>query len=176
MNHLMTHRGFTLAVEGQRGYVDLPVIDRLYHHMETTNNFAEDFNYVADTLKAARQMLFDRNGRFILAQQLNIPCSHWVFNFTVSTLAYISGEPRKLSLENYRDLMLFHPKDVVAVNAKAVVAAHNLGWLFSADPSTILTRWLSHEDGLTDMVMSLNLIGGSLPAGWYHQTDGRPPS
>lgn len=176
MSHLKTHRGFTLDANGSHGYVDLPVIDTLYHHMETTNNFAEDFGYVKDVLKAAKQMLFDRTGRFILAKQLHTPCSHWVFNFTVSTLAFIGGEPRKLSLENYRDLMLFHPKDIVAVDAKAIIREQNLGWIFDVDASTILSRWLSQEDGLTDLVMSLNLIGGSLPPGWYHQTEGRPPS
>jgi hypothetical protein len=72
--------------------------------------------------------------------------------------------------------MLFHPKDVVAVDAKAIIREQNLGWVFDADASTILSRWLSQEDGLTDLVMSLNLIGGSLPNGWYHQTEGRPPS
>lgn len=173
---LKTHRGFSLTTDSRTGYVDLPVIDTLYHHMETNNNFADDFGYVQDVLKAAKQMLFDSKGQFILARQMTTPCSHWVFNFTVSTLAYISGEPRKLSLENYRDLMLFHPADIVAVDSAAIVRQHNLGWVFTADASTILTRWLSHEDGLTDLVMSLNLIGGSLPNGWYHQTEARPPS
>lgn len=176
MSHLKTHRGFTLDINGDSGYVDLPVIDTLYHHMETNNNFAEDYGYVKDVLKAAKQMLFDRNGRFILAKQLNTPCSHWVFNFTVSTMAFIGGEPRKLSLENYRDLLLFHPTDIVKVDASGVIREQNFGWVFDADASTILSKWLAMEDGLTDLVMSLNLIGGSLPPGWYHQTEARPPS
>lgn len=171
MSSLKTHRGFTLSTGGKHGYVDLPVIDTLYHHMETTHNFIEDFGYVADVLKAAKQMLFDSNGQFILAKQMNTPCSHWVFNFTVSTLAFISGEPRKISLENYRDLMVYHPKDIVAVDSSAIVRQQNLGWVFGADASTILTKWLSREDGLTDLVVSLWLIGGSLPDGWFHHTD-----
>jgi hypothetical protein len=173
---LTTHRGFTLSTDGRHGYVDLPVIDTIYHHMETNNHFADDWSYVQDVLKAAKQILFDRNGQFLLAKQLTIPCSHWVFNFTVSTLAFLSGQPRKLSLENYRDLLIFHPTDMVSVDSKGVVREQDLGWAFSADASTILSRWLSQEDGLTDLVMSLNLIGGSLPKGWYHQTEARPPS
>ncbi|MND13072.1 hypothetical protein D3C76_670990 [compost metagenome] len=176
MSQLLTHRGFTISQGDKHGYLDLPLIDTLYHHMETNNHFAGDFGFVQDVLKAAKQILFDRNGQFLLARQLNIPCSHWVFNFTVSTLAFISGVPRKLSLENYRDLMLFHPQDIVAADSKAVVRQQDLGWVFSADASVILSRWLQQEDGLTDLLMSLNLIGGSLPAGWYHQTEGRPPS
>jgi len=176
MSGLKTHRGFTLDPNGQRGYLDLPLIDTLYHHMETKANFEHDFDYVKDVVRAAKQVLFNRKGDFILAQQLNIPCSHWVFNFAVSTLAYIQGQPRKIELENYRDLLLFHPTDLVSVDGSRIVRENNFGWYFGVDAGKIIQRWLAQEDGLTDLVMSLNLIAGSLPPGWFHQTEARPPS
>lgn len=173
---LMTHRGFTIDKQGQNGYVDLPLIDRVYHHMETTHNFADDFEFVKDVLAAAKQILFDRDGRFLLAKQMNTPCSQWVFKFTVSTLLYLSGEPRKISLENFRDLMVFHPTDVVATDSSLVVRQNNLGWVFDASASTILSRWLAQEEGLTDLVMTMYLVGGSLPTDWYRGADQRPPT
>lgn len=170
MKGLMTHRGFMLAMDGRPGYLDLPLVDKVYHQMETQHNVDKDYEYVKDVLAAAKQVLFDKNGRFILAKQLNSPVSRWVFNFSVSTLAFISGEPRKISLENYRDLLAYHPKDIISTDASEIIREQKLGWLFDVDASVVLSRWLSREDGLTDLVVSMYLVAGSLPDGWFHHT------
>ncbi len=170
MSHIKTHRGFVLDSSTRPGYLDLPLVDTLYHHMETEVGFEHDYDYVKNVIQAARQILFDAKGQFVLAKQLHAPCSHWVLNFTVSTLKYISGEPRSIELENYRDLMPFHPKDVVKVDPSAIIRENNLAWMFTSDPGTIISCWLGQEDGLTDLVMSLNLIAGSLPTGWHEHS------
>lgn len=173
MSHLKTHRGFTLDARssGPEGYIDLPLVDTLYHHMETRHDFAGNLDYLQDVLQAAKQLMFTRDGRFILSQQLKTPCSHWVLAFSLSTLGFINGEPRKMALENYRDLMVYHPKDVVKVEAGKLIREQDLGWFFTASADEILSCWLSREDGLADLVQSLYLIGGSLPEGWHEHSD-----
>ncbi|QTH80397.1 hypothetical protein PA10_00199 [Pseudomonas phage pPa_SNUABM_DT01] len=173
MSQIKTHRGFTLSTDpnAARGYIDLPLVDTLYHHMETKTNFEHDYGYVQDVLKAARQILFTADGRFILANQVKVPCSHWVLHYTLSTLAFIAGKDRQLSLENYRDLLVFHPKDIVAADHGKLIRELDLGWFFGASAGDILSCWLAREDGLTDLVQSLHLIGGSLPPGWHEHTD-----
>jgi len=173
MSHLKTHRGFTVAVGAayQEGYVDLPAVDTLYHRMETTRDFAEDYQYLQDVLQAAKQLLFTRDGRFILIKQVHVPCSHWVMNFALSTLGFIQGQPRTMALENFRDLLVFHPNDVVKVNSSQLIRDHKLDWFFTATPGEILGCWLSREDGLTDLVQTLHLVGGSLPDGWHKHSD-----
>lgn len=173
MSHLKTHRGFSVDAQSAHphGFIDLPLVDRLYHRMETTHDFADDFGYLQDVLHAGKQLLFTRQGRFILAQQVKTPCSRWVLDFTLSTLGYIKGNgPRKMALENYRDLMIFHPKDIIEADAGALIRAHGLDMFFTASPGDILGWWLSQEGGLTDLVQSLQLIGGSLPEGWHEHS------
>lgn len=173
MNRLRTHRGFTVenAPGVSRGYLDLPLVDMLYKRMETTHNWEHDFSYLTDVVRAAKQVLFNQRGQFILAHQLRTTCSPWVLHFTVNTLRYLNGEPRQLSLENYRDLMVFHPRDEVLADHSALIRTHDLGWLFSATPEEIICKWLSCEDGLTDLVLSLHLVGGSLPADWHDRSE-----
>ena len=173
MSHLKTHRGFSVDTHSAhpQGYVDLPLVDRLYHRMETTHDFAEDFEHLQEVLQAARQVLFTRNGKFILIQQVKTPCSRWVLDFTLSTLAFIKGDgPRRMALENYRDLLVFHPKDVIERNADQLIRDHDLTGFFTATPGDILSCWLSREDGLTDLVQSLYLIAGSLPENWHEHS------
>ncbi|MNI70753.1 hypothetical protein D3C76_112570 [compost metagenome] len=173
MSQLQTHRGFTLAAQSKhpRGYIDLPVVNTLYHHMETKHNFADDCDYVKDVLAAARQVLFTSDNKFILASQVKIPCSHWVLSYTLSTLAFIMGQDRQISQENFRDLMVFHPKDIVKPDHGKLIRELDLGWFFGASAGEILSRWLAREDGLTDLVQTLHLVGGSLPPGWHENTD-----
>lgn len=174
MSRLLTHRGFTLGhldAPGA-GYLDFPLTDVLYRRMETTHDWVNDFGYLTDVITAAKQVLFNTRGQFILAHQLKEPSSPWVMHFTISTLRYLCGEPRTMSLENYRDLMLYHPQE------SAVVADHGqlirdlgLQWMFSTNPGKLIGKWLEQEDGLTDLVMSLQLIGGSLPDGWHDRSE-----
>jgi len=173
MTVLKTHRGFALDAQSAHpaGYVDLPLVDTLYHRMETTNDFVGDFDYLQDVTQAAKQLLFNSAGHFILTQQLKTPCSNWVLNFTLSTLGFINGRARNMALENFRDLMVFHPVDVVSADFSKLVRELDLGWMFTATAGDIIGTWLSREDGLTDLVMSLKLIGGSLPKDWHEYSD-----
>lgn len=173
MSILKTHRGFILDSKSSHpaGYIDLPLVDTIYHHMETVDLFQNDFGYLEDVLRAAKQVLFDSKGRFILINQLKERPSAWVLSFTLSTLRFINGEQRQVSLENYRDLMVFHPSDAVVVDYGKLVREHNLGWFFEASAGQILAAWLAQEDGLTDLVQSLHLVAGSLPEGWHDRSD-----
>ncbi|MCY1352911.1 hypothetical protein D9M68_19450 [compost metagenome] len=172
MSVIKTHRGFILdtASNHPAGYIDLPLIDKLYHRMETINNFELDFSYLEDVVAAAKQVLFTRTGKFILLNQLKEHQSNWVMNFSISTLNYINGKTRALALENYRDLMVFHPTDTISVDAGKLIRENDYGWMFEASKGEIIAAWLSQEDGLTDLVVSLYLIAGSLPDGWHEHS------
>jgi len=174
MSHLKTHRGFSVDTQSSHptGYIDLPLVDTLYHRMETTHDFGHDLDYLQDVLKAAKQLLFTRHGRFVLAHQVKTPCSRWVLDFTLSTLDFINGcGPRKMAMENYRDLMVYHPKDVAQADAEKLVRERSLGWFFTATPGEVLSAWLSREDGLADLVQTLYLVGGGLPDGWHEHSE-----
>jgi len=173
MSIVKTHRGFILDSKSPHpaGYIDLPLVDELYHRMETTDNFEHDFGYIEDVVKAAKQVLFTSKGEFVLLKQLVEKPSHWVMNFSISTLKYINGDARALSLENYRDLMVFHPKDQVSVDAPKTTRENGFGWLYKAKPHEIIAAWLRHEDGLTDLVMSMYLVAGKLPDKWHDRSD-----
>lgn len=170
---IKTHRGFILDTASQQpaGYVDLPLIDKLYHRMESVNDFEHDFDYLEDVVAAAKQILFTRSGYFVLLNQLKNKPSHWVMNFTLSSLGYLNGKPRAMSLENYRDLMVFHPQDQVDIDYGKVIRENDFGWMYKATKGEIISAWLSKEDGLTDLVLSLYLIAGGLPAGWHDHSD-----
>jgi hypothetical protein len=173
MSVIKTHRGFIMdkASSHPAGYIDLPLIDRLYHRMETVTNFEHDFGYLEDVVAAAKQVLFTRTGKFVLLEGLKELQSHWVMNFSISTLNFINGKARALALENYRDLMVFHPKDAAAVDASKIIRDNDYGWMFTATPGEIIADWLAKEDGLTDLVFSLHLIAGSLPDNWHERSD-----
>lgn len=174
MTILRTHRGFVLDSNSKQpaGFVDLPVVDTLYHRMETTHDWQDDFDYLNQTVAAAKQLLFNGHGRFIIAKQLREPVSHWVLKFAYSTLDFINGKERQISLENFRDLMVFHPKDLAKTeNVDRLIRENDYAWFFTASPEEIISKWLSREDGLTDLVMSLQLIGGALPADWHDNSE-----
>ncbi len=170
MNQIRTHRGFIVGPGTIKGYLDLPLVDELYKRMETTHDFAADFGYLNDTLKAAKQVLFNNAKQFIILQQLKNDAPYWVKHFSLSTLRYLNGEPRALALENYRDLMLFHPKDVTSMEHGELIRTHQLEYAYASTPGQIIGRWLAQEDGLTDLVMSLQLIAGALPEGWHDRS------
>lgn len=172
MSRIQTHRGFTVEHSdiSAAGYLDFPLVDTLYHRMETTHDWVDSFEYLTDVAKAAKQVLFNNRGQFILAQQLKEPSSPWVLHFTLSTLRFLAGEARAISLENYRDLMLYHPREAVVVDHSALIRELKLQWVFSTHPGQLISRWLCQEDGLTDLVMSLQLIGGGLPEGWHDRS------
>ncbi|MNP89090.1 hypothetical protein D3C85_14900 [compost metagenome] len=173
MSVLRTHRGFVLDNKSSQpeGFVELPVVESLYHRMETTHDWADDFDYLEQVIAAAKQLLFSRDGRFILTSQLKEPTSAWVLKFTASTLNFLNGTARQLSLENFRDLMVFHPKDVASYDHARAIRENNWGWMFQATPGEIISAWLSQEDGLTDLVMSLYLIGSPLPSDWHGKSE-----
>jgi hypothetical protein len=173
MSVIKTHRGFILDTTSQHpeGFIDLPLIDKLYHRMESINGFEHDFDYLEDVVVAAKQVLFTRSGQFILLNQLKELQSNWVLNFSISTLNFINGKTRALALENYRDLMVFHPKDRISVDAGKLVRENDYGWMFTASKGEIISAWLGREDGLTDLVVCLHLIAGSLPDGWHERSD-----
>lgn len=173
MTVLRTHRGFVLDSRSSHpeGYIDLPLVDTLYQRMEATHDWHDDFEYLEQVVKAAKQLLFTKDDRFILTSQLKEPLPHWVLKFTLSTLDFLNGKPRQLSLENFRDLMVFHPQDAVTHDHSKAIRDNNYGWMFQATSGDIVSAWLSQEDGLTDLVMSLYLIGGKLPSDWHSKSE-----
>lgn len=174
MSVIKTHRGFILASSsshGTGGYIDLPAVDDLYKRVETGDNFELDFDFINKVVVAAKQVLFTSEGEFVLLKQLKEKSSNWVLKFSISSLKFINGEQRQISLENFRDLMTFHPKDQSSIEYGQVIRENDFGWMFKATPGEIIAAWLGREDGLTDLVMSLQLIAGALPDGWHDQSD-----
>lgn len=173
MSTIRTHRGFIMDVQSKEpeGFVSLQLADKLYQKMETSDNFEHRFDFIQDVVRAAKQSLFTSDGRFVLLNQLKCKPPHWVLKFSISTLCYINGQMRQIAVENYRDLMPFHPKDEVSVDFSSVVRDNNLGWMFKATPGEIIAAWLAQEDGLTDLVMTLQLVAGELPDGWHDRSD-----
>ncbi|MNN81641.1 hypothetical protein D3C81_1984880 [compost metagenome] len=66
--------------------------------------------------------------------------------------------------------MIYHPTDVVMPDHGKLIRELDLGWFFGASAGDILASWLGQEDGLTDLVQTLHIVGGSLPAGWHEHS------
>jgi hypothetical protein len=172
MKKVLTHRGFLVSDgSGPVHYMDYPDVQTLYHHVETNHNFQDDYDFIEKVIKVAKEVLFDDKGRFILYQQLRVGGSLWVLSFARSTLDFLNGHERKLALENYRDLMVFHPKQFLTKTAEAAINPAEHGWIVQSKPQEIISTWLSKEDGLTDLVMTLQLVGGPLPEHWHESSE-----
>lgn len=163
---MITHRGFCVGDKEKSGYMALPVVDELYSHMATQHNWEDDKEYIKKVIVVARSSLFDKAGRFIFLNQLKPKVNHWVSHFSISTMKYIMTGRREMALENYRDLMVFHPTDMIDVDRPTTVTKNNLQAIYQLTPAEIIAMWLSREDGLTDMVQTLHLVWGSLPDNW----------
>lgn len=164
---IKTHRGFTVPLGGgsDNGYAELPLVDVLYERIRTTVDFVDDFDFLSDVITAARKVLFGQHG-FVLYRQVSKPASRWVHSFSLSTLQLINGQQRRISLENYRDLLVFHPKGVEEIDHLKAYRESNLTWMATATPGDILSKWVKLEGGLTDLVTTLHLVAGSLPENW----------
>lgn len=165
MNEIRTHRGFLMATPAAKGaFLTLDVVDKLYDHLKTSGTVFQDFNFLRDVAKAAKMVIFYQ-GRNMLIQQLTQPSTRWLLSFVSTTLDYVAtGDRRTISVENYKDLLDFHPKadtrfDTVA-NRDRLRAWDHIAGLPAGE---FISLWLSREGGLNDLVCSLQLIAGALP-------------
>lgn len=168
--HVITsHRGFVLPLlpseGGESKYVSLPLVDQLYERVRTTSDFHRDFEFVQSVIVAAKRILYGQEG-FTIARQLKVPGSRWTHAFAISTIGYLNGIPRKMSLENFRDLLAPHPTRGLTVNYREVIDTYGLTDMTHVDLTEVLRKWMSTPEGLTDLVVTLELMAGSLPANW----------
>ena len=164
MRELRTHRGFLISRKPpEPGFMALDMVDGLYEHYRANVDCQHDLNFVTDVARAAKIVLY-HNGMNILKNQLWHPSSRWVLSFTVSTLDYVNGERRMISVENYRDLLEFHPKSAVNFDSSANHAKLRQ-WerILNLPEEEFISLWLSRDAGLNDLVVSLQLIAGKLP-------------
>ncbi len=165
MNEIRTHRGFLMATPAAKGaFLTLDVVDQLYAHLKTSGTVYQDFNFLRDVAKAAKAVIFYQ-GRNLLIGQLTQPSTRWLLSFVTTTLDYVaSGDRRTISVENYKDLLDFHPKPDTRFDSYAnrdrMRAWDRIAGMSAAD---FISLWLSREGGLNDLVCSLQLIAGALP-------------
>jgi hypothetical protein len=167
MNDVRTHRGFLVTRNAKApGYLSNPVFDAMFEHYRTHSSPHEDFGFVADAVTHAKGLLFAK-GSNLLKDQLWNPSSQWVLSFVASTLDFVNGYPRVISVNNYADLLEFHPK----LNTQFDASGNRdklRQWdsILSLPAEEFISLWLSQESGLFDLVSSLYLIAGTLPEQW----------
>lgn len=165
MKELRTHRGFLISTKPETpGYMVLDLADNLAAHLSANIDCHADFGFVTSVAQAAKAVLF-KDGKNIIVSQLWHPSSRWILSFVASTLDYLNGTPRSLSVTNYRDLLEFHPK--LDLNFDTTANRDKLRqWesVMKLPAEEFIALWLSREAGLSDLVISLQLIAGALPA------------
>lgn len=169
MKDTRTHRGFLVERNSATpGYLSNDMFDKMRDHLRNHTNAEADFGFVTDVTRQAKSLLFRNQGsENLLRMQLWHPSSRWVLSFVSSTLDFVGGKARSIQVENYIDLLEFHPTNMTQFDA-----SNNAGklreWaeLFKLTPEEFISLWMSQPSGLTDMVQSLYLIGGALPSEW----------
>lgn len=149
------------------GYLGSELYDNLRDHYRLHSDCAHDLGFIRDVAKAAKELLFS-GGQNLLKRQLESDTTRWVLSFTSTTLDYLNGIRRPISIENYLDLLEFHPAYTVRFDPQEN-AAKSRAWqpLLTLPPEDFISLWLSQPAGLNDLVQSLYLLGGSLPDEWH---------
>lgn len=167
MKDVRTHRGFLVTRNAKEpGYLSNPVFDAMFEHYRTHSNCHEDFAFVTEASTHAKTLLFPK-GTNLLKDQLWNPSSQWVLSFVASTLDFVNGYPRAISVNNYTDLLEFHPNQTTQFDASGNRdKLRQWDSILNLPPEEFISLWLSQEAGLFDLVSTLYLIGGTLPAQW----------
>lgn len=167
MKDIRTHRGFLVQRNTQTpGYLSNKVFDDLFEHYRTHSGSHEDFAFVNDVVTHAKTLLFPK-GQNLLKNQLWNPSSMWVLSFVGSTLDFVNGSHRVISVANYQDLLAFHPQANTQFDASANRdKLRQWDEILKMQPEEFISLWLSREAGLHDLVSTLYLVGGVLPAEW----------
>jgi len=168
MKDIRTHRGFLIARDsGEPGYIASVRFNKLLEHYRTHSDSHLDFAFITDVVKGAKELLF-QGGQNLLRNQLWHPSSRWVLSFVASTLDFVNGAPRNISVVNYYDLLEFHPEALTQFDASANRdKLRQWDQILKARPEEFISLWLSREGGLNDLVHTLHLIGGDLPNEWH---------
>lgn len=168
MKDIRTHRGFLVKLNTPSpGYLSNQVFNDMFEHYRTHSNAHEDFAFLKTVVTHAKTLLFPE-GQNLLKLQLWNPSSPWVLSYVASSLDFVSGYPRGISVSNYQDLLEFHPKQTTKFDASANRdKLRQWNDLLTLPAEEFISLWLSREAGLFDLVSTLYLVGGVLPAEWH---------
>lgn len=168
MSELRTHRGFLVRADTPSpGYLGSESYDKLRDHYRLHSDSAHDLGFIHDVCKAAKELLYP-NGQNLFELQLQHGTSRWILSFVSTTLDYLNGIRRPISIENYLDLLEFHPSTGVRFDPQANAAkVRTWDWLLRLPPQQLIPLWLAQPAGLNDLVQALYLIGGKLPEQWH---------
>lgn len=127
-----------------------------------------DVNWLRNTLRVVKTLLSPEGSfyRWCVIQGDNPFASMNHLSFLTETLAFIAeGKPRRLSLGAYRSVLVKSNTFLSAASSKALIAkAFDTSGLnlspVPRDTDSLITKWLSRENGLGDMLTTLHIIFG----------------
>lgn len=166
MTVLYTERGFLVTVDSKhhkdtaRWYCN-PAINAVYREFNDHGIDKKNWSWLGKTCELLARQL-SATPRFVEFQfTSDRPVPFRATDFMMDTLNYLTTGRRKLSIENWFDLLEVNPTVMTPV-ANSIVnrATDDYCTLIRMSSVDLVCRWLQQPDGLKDLITSCMLIFG----------------
>lgn len=140
---------------------DFVLLESIIKHTLNRDVDTDSFGYRKEWLKLTKDLLEGGLYGWIYNQQKSDYLYGVRFKFLVDTILFITTGKRKVSVENWYELLDLEPKaDRMAVRANEKALSDLLALVPKYNISKVISQWCSHPKGFYDMICTIEILFG----------------